>query len=519
MIRRIINIDISEQLIKFGYFPEQLPPCFSTESLFNSYSSLLAVKKDSNSECTTFTLSKNNSGRRMMRIPNPEHQIRLIEYILKNQLEIKSWCARSEYTLSNPFKAKNDIYSEGFLDIPRLRDKFDFPSAFLTNLRNKIRISLGYRFVYKVDLSSFYDSIYTHTIEWATKGRDQAKLDFFNHHHSADLGENLDKLVRNTNSLETAGIPTGPYTSRIISEILLVAVDEKLADLGLLFRRYVDDYEFYFKSEDELLRKQGPISNVFSSFRLKINEQKTSINVYPYHFTENFKETYSGLIARYKESASQEEKKNSLMFMFFKADSLFASGQIGAYKYLLKLIKNEDFSDVWSFMEAFLVNMILIKPQLTEYVFPIVVNHVEWITSKFKKGLVENLISSVSNCYHNEAQWLFWILRKICYTFSEDELNAILVTNDDILKIFVIDYVSEFMSNSHCLTNYIAEIYLEYSQYSFRSEHWLFAYTCFEQKWFDYEILTKVITSNEFASAMLDSGVSFFISPSCKAES
>lgn len=514
------SITIKEQLIKYGYFPEQLPPCFCSESLFTSYSSLLSVKTDGNSECTTFSISKRSSGRRIMRIPNPEHQIRLIEFILKNQFELKNWCARAKYSQSNPFKSENEHYSDGFLDIPRLRDKLSIPSAFLANLRTRIRTSLGYKFVYRVDLSSFYDSIYTHTFEWATKGREQAKLDLFIKPKPLDLGAKLDKLVRNTNSLETAGIPTGPYTSRIISEVLLVAVDEKLAGLGLLFQRYVDDYEFYFKSEDELLKMQGQIANAFSAFRLHVNEQKTSVCVYPYHFTENIKETYNGHIKRYLESITDEEKKNALMFMFFKADSLFAAGQVGAYKYLLKLIKNYDFSDVWNFLEAFLVNVILIKPELTEYVFPIVINHVEFVTEEFKKGLLENLYSSARNGYHNEAQWLFWILRKICYEFSENELHSLLITtDDDVLRIFIIDYVSEYMSESEYLINSISELYLGYAKYSFRSEHWLFIYTCFEQQWFNYDLLTNVINVNKFANAMLDSNVSFYISPSCKKRS
>jgi hypothetical protein len=264
---------------------------------------------------------------------------------------------------------------------------------------------------------------------------------------------------------------------------------------------------------------QGQISNVFSGFRLHVNEHKTEICAYPYHFTENFHIIFKAHLRSFSRAKSTEKKKEALMFMFFKADSLYKSGQIGVYKYLLKFLKKRNFSDVWDLMESFLVNTILVKPELTEHVFPIVTNHLEYITDSFKRGLLANLISGVQNSYHNEAQWLFWILRKVCYSFTVNELHKILTeSDDDILRILIIDYVAEYKPKSATLINDITELYTQYTSYDFRSEHWLLVYTCYEQKWFNFEVFKAAIENNKFASAMLDKKVTFFLSPSCDSD-
>src|SRR5690625_7724268 len=88
--------------------------------------------------------------------------------------------------------------------------------------------SMGYQYCYRIDIANFYDSIYTHSIEWGFIGREQAK----SNRNIDNIGRELDRLVSRTNSKETAGIPTGPFTSRIISELILDAIDNELEELA-----------------------------------------------------------------------------------------------------------------------------------------------------------------------------------------------------------------------------------------------------------------------------------------------
>ena len=106
------------------------------------------------------------------------------------------------------------------------------------------------RHLLQVDISRFYHSIYTHSIAWALHGKAQAKAN-----RSRSLyGNALDEDVRKTRDGQTMGVPIGPDTSRIISEIVAAAIDLDLQQrLGeVVGVRWVDDYFLYFKSRGDL---------------------------------------------------------------------------------------------------------------------------------------------------------------------------------------------------------------------------------------------------------------------------
>ncbi|GAA6935868.1 hypothetical protein AOH323_00810 [Helicobacter pylori] len=81
-------------------------------------------------------------------------------------------------------------------------------------------IRIGARYKLKADISTCFPSIYTHSIPWAIRGKEIAKKD---KNHWSD---EIDTQTRNMNHKETTGILIGPHSSNLISEIILVAVDD-----------------------------------------------------------------------------------------------------------------------------------------------------------------------------------------------------------------------------------------------------------------------------------------------------
>ncbi|WAA12828.1 RNA-directed DNA polymerase [Fervidibacillus halotolerans] len=399
------NSNIHEQLIKYGYFSEHIPSCFNSELLFKNYRSLVsAIKSDNYSEPLTLTISKNDNFRRTIKIPNPEQQLKLFDYIINNIEDIKNFLEGNKHTLSNPFKNKILKYEEiDFLDIPKFKDKQNLASDYIENLIKKLKESMGYKYVYKLDLANFYDSIYTHTIEWAVIGKDEAKENSIKRTFKNNLGEKLDYFVRNTNNRETSGIPTGPFSSRIISEILLKKIDEEIELLvkkvDFKFVHYVDDYEFYFRNEADFNLVKNKIRRIFEKYRLRINESKTQLIEYPYHHNTDLKYEFKNQLEKFKIS----KRVQDAVLIFFKADELYESGEKGAYKYLYKQIRNETFSSVWKEIEPFLIGHLLVKPSLSPYIFNLIDNHKELVSSDFINELKTNLNSSVENGLDNEA--------------------------------------------------------------------------------------------------------------------
>lgn len=138
------------------------------------------------------------------------------------------------------------------------------------------------------DVSRCFESIYTHSIAWAMKGKEFAKESM----GRKSLEDSFDDLIRSCNYNETHGIVIGPEFSRIFAEIILQRVDidvkHRLDEAGLRFkvdyqvRRYIDDY-FVFSNSKEIAEKVSSIfEDELQKYKLHLNESKTSIATIPF---------------------------------------------------------------------------------------------------------------------------------------------------------------------------------------------------------------------------------------------
>lgn len=512
-MNEINDISLAEQLIKYGYFPENLPPCFNSEQLYKNYHTLKTASKFTFSEPLSLTIAKNESFRRTVKVPNPEQQLKLFDYIITKEDAIKEILSSNNHTLANPIKKKLVTYDEiHFFDIPLFKDKYKIKSNYIENLAKKLKQSMGYKYIYKLDLANFYDTIYTHTIEWAIIGKENAKENHQKKKNSKNLGERLDTYVRNTNNKETSGIPTGPFSSRIISELLLNKVDEELeslmGDVDFQFVHYVDDYEFYFRSEVDYKNIKNKIRTVFDKYRLKINENKTLFSTYPYHNNKDLKDEFTYLINKYKKNKNSQEAR----LIFFKADELTELGEKGAYKYLYKQLEKQDLSNVWIEIEPFLVGHLLIKPALAQYIIKLIINHKDLVSEDLLRELEINLLASLEDGLDNEAQWLFWILSVLRKKFSALELAKLIKkSEDDLLTIMIINYTYSLnKSQSKKIQSSLDNILSSLTHHNLKSEKWLLLYEWYYNKWHGYKKLENCINESDFFKALYNRKVNFF---------
>jgi hypothetical protein len=512
----IKNVNLDEQLIKLGYFSEHIPPCFSSNKLYDNYEKLKSSCQNKHSESLSITIAKNDEHRRTIKIPNPEQQLKLFSYILDNIDEIDKRISVNKHTLANPI-GKLEFYDEmhfwSFFDIPTLKDRDKIGTNYLQNLGKKMRVSMGYRFLYKLDLANFYDSIYTHSIEWAIIGKEKTKENLANRSREKNLGGKLDKLVACTNNNETAGIPTGPFSSRIISELLLNKIDEDLEKLTdsekvkFEFVHYVDDYEFYFRNEADYKKIIQKIRKVFEYYRLRINENKSQFYSLPFYNERDLKEQFSFFIRKFK-----NEDAHDARLLFFKADELTMKGEKGAYKYLYKQLEKEDLSFSWNEIEPILISHLLIKPALAQYIIKIILKHSRLISGQFKEELKYNLFFSVQNQLDNEAQWLFWIIRKLGIKLNANELSELLKdTQDDLMRIMVIDTAKQYKKiETQTFKNAMDLVMKELLNSNLRSERWLLIYEWHFNKWSMYEKLDGKIQEIAFFKALKNKNVNFY---------
>src|SRR5690606_95525 len=130
----------------------------------------------------------------------------------------------------------------------------------------------------KIDITNFYNSVYTHTIAWAWCGDRYKALSDTNLNFT---GSKIDKLIQYSNDKRTNGIPVGPVLSDLIVEIILSERDtfitQKIKEKGVDFlaTRFKDDYRILCNSQEDSDKIIRIVIEALNEFNLQVNEAKT----------------------------------------------------------------------------------------------------------------------------------------------------------------------------------------------------------------------------------------------------
>ena len=261
-------------LLAKGFFPQELPPPFVTHS-FAKYRKVIYDKWDNSCQQPPKTIPETYSyprvgrRRRKLSVVNPISQLYLSKDIADNWIEIQKHIQNSEVSLDTPQIVKN---------ADRAVPKPDFNLISLSRLDAEAR----FRHILVSDISRFYGTIYTHTLPWALHGKVYCKDNINNQSvMNALLGDVLDRRVRKGQDNQTIGIPIGPDTSRILAEIIAVAVEGTFLSISgfqssKVFR-YVDDWFIGFDGAGEAEDAISFLAKACSKYELEINNEKTVI--------------------------------------------------------------------------------------------------------------------------------------------------------------------------------------------------------------------------------------------------
>ena len=195
---RLNKHNFLDQIVRYGFFAEQFPTCFSAQAFADSISVLLPLVSTSQKEKkygnknttspTTLSMYKNDISRRILSVPNPEAFLRLSKFISEHWDDICEY-SKSKNSLSPiSFIRSYDGGSEELINCESIREILKAKSDFVSGIKQCIRASLGCKYRMKVDISNCYNSIYTHSITWAICEKRQAKS-FFRSKEPAELKE------------------------------------------------------------------------------------------------------------------------------------------------------------------------------------------------------------------------------------------------------------------------------------------------------------------------------------------
>jgi Reverse transcriptase (RNA-dependent DNA polymerase) len=131
------------------------------------------------------------------------------------------------------------------------------------------QLAAEHAFVFTTDIADFYNRIYTHRINNNIVCADQALK---------KVAADIENLLLQFNQKTSQGIPVGPAASIILSEALMLDIDERISTSGLKHCRYVDDVRIFSDDRAVLERLEEELAEyLYSIHRLQLAPGKTAI--------------------------------------------------------------------------------------------------------------------------------------------------------------------------------------------------------------------------------------------------
>lgn len=268
-----------EALTRWNYFPNQkdssteLPPCFSTSRFTPEVAAELSrVVLTSDRKHFQFDLAEYKA----TRFNNVPRTLSLIHPLAYSRIftTLKTYREETLQFMDDKNSAITaEQHNDGRMFIMNYEDHE-------TRTKNTLDLSFGAGFRAHADVANCFGSVYTHSLEWAIQGYDEAKRQLQNKKGPVHWSSVLDTALRNAKRKETTGLPVGPCTSSIAVEIILAAVDKGLAG-RFRFIRYIDDYTAYCSTHFEAQEFIRALGIALSQYRLTLNLSKTKITELP----------------------------------------------------------------------------------------------------------------------------------------------------------------------------------------------------------------------------------------------
>jgi hypothetical protein len=420
-------------LLERGYFPEELPPPFHTRDLgkyraaiFKAWNALGSTAYPS-AIPAIYSNTSIRSVRRNLAIVNPVPQLFLSHLIAEHWATIRRHISKNTYSIEIP-----EIQSQRDRAIPK-------PDFALIAIR-EIELSATFDHALVSDVSRFYSTLYTHAIPWALHEKDWCKRNLHSSSYNTTLGNRLDVAVRKGQDNQTIGIPTGPDTSRILSEIIGVAIDNYLhQNLGIdrtrAFRN-IDDWYIGFNNAGEAEDCIATLATGCRTFELELNAEKTRTlhasirigNTWPAELRASRVNTARGLehyFVKAFQFANDFPRDNVLDFAIKRTRGF--------------TVRQED----WAIYESFLLKAARANATVIPAVVQILVSY---NFSKYRLGrdrigkLIEDLIAkNAPLAHHAEVAWALFLAKGLRIRVSRNAARAVSGLENAICALLALD--------------------------------------------------------------------------------
>lgn len=447
------------------YFPnvktegEELPPIFSTETFSDEVAGKLrGIDKKAKYGWIVAKSRRYDGLTRELGIPHPVPYSRLVLHMADHWPSL-AHSLRGDRAMISPA-----IYSD--LRIIRM----DYGEFKENGLEIDIQMALGARYLVQADIGNFFPSVYSHSIDWALRGKESAK----NNQRQGWEAE-LDKYICDCAHGESKGLHIGPAVSNIISEIVLQKVDEKLS--GYRYVRFVDDYRMFCETRSEAEEFLRELQYHANEYRLALNTRKSRIVNIEKGFESNWIFDVRSFVPRVFKSSQAVEYLRRLEVM--ARDNPDASVlKFGVKTY----INGTDLPDGVSVaVLGELVRISSFNPHILPNVSCAIAGMDAFALFDASRWAVPTLEKQLRQAAENrETDTVLWIcyilVRQLAEKIDEKCIEAIVANGDDLTLLGLLHLVPESVDRIVAHVN--SSIYAEPQDYD---SHWLIRYELFRR--------------------------------------
>ncbi|MFT9848078.1 RNA-directed DNA polymerase [Aneurinibacillus sp. REN35] len=263
----------------------------------------------------TFLINKNDSEKRKMRLVHPLAQLQITKFIeVYDSVIINFFVQNNLFSIRYPNGINNfqkkipekfleettwvldstsennenirEEFIKNYFNLSRFPKITDFYKSYYLK-----HIEVKYRFLTKLDYQQCFDSIYTHSLDWAYLGDKEIAKENLDNSLERFSGL-LDKVAQTINYNETNGIVVGPEFSRTLAEFVLTRLDNtlysKLLEQGIIFKRdyeivrFIDDIFIFYNDSNVGELIENEIKIISLDYKLSINDNKKVIEKRPF---------------------------------------------------------------------------------------------------------------------------------------------------------------------------------------------------------------------------------------------
>ena len=338
----ITSDDLYEGLLGYGMFADKLPPIFTSVPFLDYCLNNNPLYSDKQwYDYVHYSSMRNVNIPRAFGIPTPMKYQRLCLTLRDNWDHLK---------LHFHQQTDNQTYRVSRIHLRKMFGKKELFEMNYKNWRTDGNPETGLlfiekqgasKYVVKADISTCFPSIYSHSLPWALVGKDIAKSNC----NDGTLWYNqIDAACSSMKNGETHGLLIGPYSSNLLSEIILTTVDKKLYDMGYRYYRNIDDYECFVNTYESAQRFLHDLEDALREYDLPLNHKKTAILPLPVALAEKW-------IHKLNSSLSITESKDFVNYLEVNAYLDLAvslaveKGDSAVLKYAIKALSGKQLTD------------------------------------------------------------------------------------------------------------------------------------------------------------------------------